>query len=130
MKQSGGELIERITQLEHQQGELRRANRRLRLMTAALMLFTGAVVLMGQTSTLPGRSVEAQQFVLRGSDGKVRGAMGIADDGTVGINLNDLKGQSRITVDLAADGSPGSTCMIRAARCARPSPWDQRELQD
>ena len=107
MERSTGELIERITRLEHQQHEFRRANRRLRLMTGALTLCTGALVLMGQVSPVPGRSVEAQQFVLRGSDGKVRGAMGIADDGTVGINLNDLKGQSRITVDLAADGSPG-----------------------
>jgi hypothetical protein len=107
MERSTGELVERITRLEHQQGELRRANRRLRLMTSTLMLFAGALVLMAQTSPVPSRSIEVQQFVLRGSDGKVRGAMGIADNGTVGINLTDLNGQSRITVDLAADGSPG-----------------------
>jgi hypothetical protein len=107
MEQSAGELIERITRLEHQQDDLRRANRRLRLVASALMLFTGAIVLMGQTAPVPSRSLEAEQFVLRSSDGKVRGAIGIGDDGAVGINLNDVKGQSRITLDLAADGSPG-----------------------
>jgi len=107
MEQPASHLIERITQLEQQQHELRRTNRRLRFVGGALMLFTGAIVIMGQAASPPSRSVEAEQFVLRGSDGKVRGAMGIGDDGAVGINLNDAKGQSRITVDLAADGSPG-----------------------
>jgi hypothetical protein len=107
MEQPAGELIERITWLEQQQNELRIANRRLRLMMGTLILLTGAIVVMGQTASVPSRSVEAEQFVLRDSDGKVRGAMGIGSDGAVGINLNDVKGQSRITVDLAADGTPG-----------------------
>jgi hypothetical protein len=107
MEQRTVELIERITRLERQQEELRSANRRLRLGTSALMLFAGALVLMGQTTPVSTRSVEAQQFVLRDSDGRVRGAMGIGDDGAVGINLSDTRGQSRVTMDLAADGSPG-----------------------
>lgn len=101
------ELLQRVTELENQQGELRRANRQWRLMTVALMLFTGAVLLMGQSANLPSRSVEAQQFLLRAADGTIRGVIGIAGDGSVGINLNDVKGQSRITLDLAANGSPG-----------------------
>jgi hypothetical protein len=107
MENPACELIERITRLEHQQDSLQRTNRRLRITTAALMLFIGAAFLMGQTSAVPGRSIEAQQFVLRGADGTIRAVMGIGDDGSVGMNLNDVKGQSRITLDLAADGSPG-----------------------
>ena len=106
MEQATGELIERITRLEHQQAELRSANRRLRLVTGALMLLAGAGFLMGQTST-HNQSVEAEHFVIRDSDGTVRGAMGISDRATAGINLNDAKGRTRITMDLAADGSPG-----------------------
>ncbi len=98
-------LIERITRLEHQQVELRRANRRLRMVTGALMLFACAAVLMAETA--PVQSLEAEQFVLRGSDGKVRGAMGVGDNGAVGINLNDDKGQTRIEVDIGPAGSPG-----------------------
>ena len=106
MKQS--ELIERITRLEQQQTELGNANRRLRLATGALLLYAAAGVLMAQ---MPGaahnRSLEAEQFVLRDSGGSVRGAMGIGENGTVGINLNDAKGAARISIDLSADGSPG-----------------------
>jgi hypothetical protein len=36
MEQPTGELIERMVRLEDQQAELRRANRRLRLVTGAL----------------------------------------------------------------------------------------------
>jgi hypothetical protein len=107
MENPADELIERVNRLEHQQYALKRSNRHFRLTTAALMLFIGAAFLMGQTSTVPGRSIEAQQFVLRSADGSIRGVMGIGDDGSVGINLNDVKGQSRVTLDLAANGSPG-----------------------
>jgi hypothetical protein len=106
MKQ--GELIERITRLEQQQAELRSANHRLRLAMGALLLFAGAGVLMAQ---MPGpaqsESYEAEQFVLRDRAGIVRGAMGIGENGTVGINLNDAKGATRISIDLSAGGAPG-----------------------
>jgi hypothetical protein len=107
MEQSSEELIERLKCLERRQAELQRTNRRLGSVTGAMLLMTGALVLMGQTGTRQPQSLEAEQFVLRGSDGKVRGTMGIAPDGAVGLNLNDVKGQTRITLDLAADGSPG-----------------------
>src|SRR5579885_3602345 len=98
-------LLERVVRLEHEQTELRRANRRLRLLTGALMLSMGALVVMGQA--VPERTVEAQQFVLRSRDGTVRGSIGITDNGAVGINLNDSKGQKRIDLDIASNGSPG-----------------------
>ncbi|MBV8136651.1 MAG: hypothetical protein JO121_13630 [Deltaproteobacteria bacterium] len=102
------ELIERITRLEQQQIELRSANRRLRKAMGALLLFAGAGVLMAQVPASPqNRSVEAEQFVLRDSHGSVRGAMGVGENGTVGINLNDAKGATRISIDLSPDGSPG-----------------------
>jgi hypothetical protein len=107
MEQSSGELIERLKYLERKQADLQRTNRRLGSAMGALLLLTGALVLMGQTGTTQPKTLEAEQFVLRGSDGKVRGAMGIAPDGAVGLNLVDVKGQTRMTLDVAADGSPG-----------------------
>jgi hypothetical protein len=107
MDQSSEEMIERLKCLERKQAELQRTNRRLGSVMGALLLMTGALILMGQAGTSQPQSLEAEQFILRGSDGKVRGAMGIAPDGAVGLNLNDIKGQTRITLDLAADGSPG-----------------------
>jgi hypothetical protein len=107
MEQRADELLDRLTRLEQQQAELKSANQRLRLAASALILLTGALFVMGQTVSGPSHSLEATQFVLRSTDGRIRGAMGIGDDGAVGINLNDVKGRSRITLDLAADGSPG-----------------------
>ena len=107
MEQSQAELTERLKCLERKQADLQRTNRRLGSITGALMLITGAMLLMGQTTSRQPQSVEAEQFVLLGSDGKVRGAMGITPEGSVGLNLNDVKGQTRITLDVAENGSPG-----------------------
>lgn len=99
------ELIDRIVQLERQQAEVRRANRRLELLAGALVLLIGSVLVMGQTNSV--HSIEARQFVLRDDAGVVRGAMGIGDNGAVGINLNDIKGRPRISLDIASNGTPG-----------------------
>jgi hypothetical protein len=105
MEHSTAELIERLKCLERKQAELQRTNRRLGSVTGVIVLITGAMALMG--AIRQPQSVDAEQFVLRSSDGKVRGAMGVMADGAVGMNLTDIKGQTRITVDVAADGSPG-----------------------
>src|SRR5260370_1754938 len=107
MEQSHAELTERLKCLERRQADRQRTNRRLGSITGALLLMTGAMLLMGQTTSRQPQGLEAEQFVLRGSDGKVRGAMGILPDGAVGLNLTDLKGQTRISLDLSTDGSPG-----------------------
>ena len=107
MEQSQAELTERLKCLERRQADLQRTNRRLGSITGALILMTGAMLLMGQTTSRQPQSVEAEQFVLLGSDGKVRGAMGILPDGAVGLNFTDGKGLTRITLDLANDGTPG-----------------------
>jgi hypothetical protein len=107
MEQSSGDLIERLKRLERKQAQLQRTNRRLGSAAGGLLLLTGALALMGQTATRQSRTLEAGQFILRDSDGTVRGAMGINPDGAVGLNLVDAKGHTRITLDISADGSPG-----------------------
>lgn len=107
MEQSQAELTERLKCLERKQADLQRTNRRLGSITGALILMTGAMLLMGQTTSRQPQSVEAEQFVLLGSDGKVRGAMGITPEGSVGLNFTDDKGRTRITLDIAENGSPG-----------------------
>jgi len=105
MEQSSAALLEHLKRLERRQAELQRTNRRLGSAIGAIILITGALVLMGQTAQ--PQSIEATEFVLRGSDGKVRGALGVLPDGAVGLNLTDVKGQTRITLDVEPDGSPG-----------------------
>lgn len=107
MEQSSAELIERLKFLERRQAELQRTNRKLGSLTGVLLLMSGALLVMAQTGTRQSRSLEAEQFVLRGSDGKVRGTMGTTPDGAVGFSLADVRGQTRITLDVEAHGSPG-----------------------
>jgi hypothetical protein len=107
MEQSTGELIKRLTRLESQQAKLQRSNKHLRMMTGAMMLLCGALITMGQTSSVVPDTVEAQQFLLRDSSGKLRGAMGVLSDGAVGLNFSDPSGRTRLTLDLAANGTPG-----------------------
>ena len=107
MDDSFAELIERLKSLACRKDELRRTNRRLGSAASAMLLMTGALLLMGETGTRPPQILEAEQFVLRSSDGKVRGAIGITPDGAVGLDLADVKGRTRITLDVSADGSPG-----------------------
>src|SRR5882757_7873632 len=107
MDESFTKLGERIECLESRQSELQSTNRKLRTLTGAMLFVGGALSLMGLTAVAQPQTLEAEQFVLRGNDGKVRGAMGITPDGSVGFNLTDVKGQTRVTLDLASDGSPG-----------------------
>ena len=106
MDQSTGELIERLSRLESQQAKLQRSNKHLRMMTGAMLLLCGALFTMAQTSTVTD-TVEAQQFLLRDSNGKLRGSMGVLSDGAVGLNLSDPNGRTRVTLDLASNGTPG-----------------------
>ncbi|HUN59214.1 MAG TPA: hypothetical protein VMU41_13960 [Candidatus Binataceae bacterium] len=107
MEEMTGELIERLTRLERRQAELQRSNRRLRIAIGAVMLTAGALLTMAQTSNPVGQSVDAQQFVLHDSTGKIRGGMGVMPDGSVGFDLEDPGGRARLTVDLTASGIPG-----------------------
>jgi len=107
MQQSTSELSARLERLEHQQAELQRSNQRLRMTTGALLLLCGALVIMGQTNPQIAESLDARQFVLHDSSGKVRGALGLTDDGAVGLNFVDAKDKTRITLDVPSNGTPG-----------------------
>src|SRR5258708_33544609 len=107
MDQSRGQMIERLSQLELQQAKLQRSNKHLRMMTGALMLLCGALFTMAETSSVVPDTLEAQQFLLRDSSGKLRGSMGVLSDGAVGFNLEDTSGRTRVAVDLPSNGTPG-----------------------
>lgn len=107
IEQPAGELSERLRRLEHQQAKLQRSNKYLRLMTGGLLLLCGALVTMAETSSAVPETLQAQQFLVRDSTGKLRGAIGVMPDGAVGLNFEDPAGRTRLTVDLASSGTPG-----------------------
>lgn len=107
MECSTDEFGGRLGRLELKLAGLQRSNRRMRLMIGALLLTGGALFTMAQSSSGVSESLEARQFVLRDSTGRVRAALGTSPDGAVGLNLDDANGHTAVTLDVEANGSPG-----------------------
>jgi hypothetical protein len=57
--------------------------------------------------------IEAEQFVLRGPDGKVRATLALRDESAMGLDLYDASGRARAGLDLASDGQ-GSVWLAAA----------------
>ena len=100
------QLVERVERAEH-------ANRRLLWFNRALA-GTVALALVGTGLALRRQGhfqeVTARQFVLRGSDGTVRGSWKVLDDGTTRLMLHDSSGVARLKLTvLSGSGAPGVT---------------------
>ena len=89
-------ILERIGKLEAQ-------NRRLRRAGVAILVLVSAVIFMGQAAPSP-RVVEAQKFVLKDSDGKVRGWMGTIGTGSE-LNLGNVNAQPMMRLIVSSDAS-------------------------
>ena len=85
-------------------------------MTAAAVILGGlaAMVWIGQGLTGEvGKSIEAEQFVLRDADGKMRGELSTRVDRSPKLWLYDQAGVRRIEVSLLSDGDPGLRLLDR-----------------
>jgi hypothetical protein len=101
-------LTRRMAVLERDHRRLTKAHRRMKLGGAVIIAGLAILGMMGQAVVPQTKIVEAQGFVVRDLSGVVRAAIGIADDGSVGLNLNDRQGTIRATMDIAAvNGTPG-----------------------
>ncbi len=91
------QLSSRIAQLEQ------------RLRSVALVLV--AVIVFAALSQLwqvfAHKSVEAESFSLRSSDGHIRALLSVSPDGTPGLGMLDAGGKLRAMLSLGADGAPG-----------------------
>src|SRR5215468_6730770 len=121
-KSESNPLLDRLVVVERQ-------NRRLRRLTVGLLLFTlialvvagGALVapynaqlgfwlgeLLGRPEVVEAKKtiLEAEQFVVRGRDGKVRATLAVRGDTAMGLDLYDEAGKARAGLDLGSDGQP------------------------
>lgn len=89
-------ILERIGKLEAQNRKLKRGG------VAILVLFS-AVILMGQAAP-PPRVVEAQRFILKDSNGKVRGWMGTIGNGSE-LSLGNVNAQPMMRLIVSTDAS-------------------------
>jgi hypothetical protein len=108
-QQTVDDLAQRLAVLEREHRNLTAVNRRMKKLGTAVIIAFTAVFAMGLK--LPGHKkhkvVEAENFIIRDASGNIRGALGIADDGSVGLNMNDSKGNTRISLDIATNDTPG-----------------------
>jgi hypothetical protein len=107
MESSAEKIVRRVCRLELKLAELQRSNRRLRQTIGAIVLCGGALIVMAQASSRISDSIEARQFVLRDSSGRVRAALGTSPEGAVGLNLDDASGRTLLNLDVDGNGSPG-----------------------
>src|SRR5690349_18914291 len=92
-------VLERLEAIE-------RANRRLRRLVSALAVLLGEVVGRPEIVETKKTIVEAEQFVLRAADGKVRATLALRDSNTAGLDLYDANGKGRAGLDLNGEGHP------------------------
>ena len=85
-------VVNRLEQLEKQ-------NRRFKQVGVLALILLGSVFLMGQAS--PPRSIEANEFVLKDANGRIRGKWSMNGDSAL-FTLLDSKGVIRVL--LAQDG--------------------------
>jgi hypothetical protein len=89
-------IVERLDKLEGQ-------NRRIKRGSVTVFVALSALVLMGQAAPSP-RVVEAQKFVLKDTDGNVRGWMGVIGKGSE-LTLGNVNRQPGMTLMVSLDAS-------------------------
>ena len=92
-------VMNRLERLEKQ-------NRRFRQIGAVALVLIGSVLLMGQAS--PKRTVEANEFLLKDSGGRVRAKL--STEGNLpgpSLVLIDAEGKERVRIGLTETGTKG-----------------------
>lgn len=103
-------LTQRIETVERENRRLRRLSTMVIVGVAILLGLTTAVMIVAARHGMPGmvpQVFEAKKFLLRDANGKVRGAWGTNEDGSVQMLLQDDLGRSRLRFSVLADGSSG-----------------------
>jgi hypothetical protein len=106
------ELLRRLEQLEKDNRKLRRQSYGTLVVTAILLGAAAALTYTAARHGMPGfvpDVVEAREFVLRDHQGRVRGAWGEDDQGSIRLVLQEAGSQASIKLNLLQDGSSGLT---------------------
>jgi hypothetical protein len=103
-------LSRRLESLERDNRRLRRQGLFMLVAVALLLGLAVSIVVVAARHGMPGfvpEITEAKKFLVRDSEGRVRGAWGTNEDGSVQLVLQDTEGRPRMRLSVLADGSPG-----------------------
>jgi hypothetical protein len=112
-------LSRRLEEVEREYRRLRRFNVILLAIVAIILGLGTALIAVSSRYGVPGTVadiVAARQFVLRASDGTVRGVWGTDKSGALRLVMQDAKGRARTKLNLLSDGSSGLTFSDSAGR--------------
>jgi hypothetical protein len=76
--------------IEQRLDKLERGNRRMKIVTTAMLLVVVGLVATGAAQTWSGQYVEATRYVLRDSHGRIRGQW-VAQEDSSGLSLYDVQ---------------------------------------
>ena len=99
-------MDERLCKIQSRLEKLERENRRVKRFGALAALIGGSLLLMGQAKT--SRTVEAESFVLRDPQGRLRATLDMWH-GSPMLRLYDKSSVARAWLWLAGNGEPGLT---------------------
>jgi hypothetical protein len=103
-------LVRRLESVERENARVRRISTMTMALLAITLGLAAAVIYMASRRGMPGLVadvLESRSFVVRDKSGAIRGAWGMADDGTLRLTLQGAADQRSITLNLLADGSAG-----------------------
>ena len=106
------EMRRRIDQLERDNRKLKRQTTGTLIVVALLLGLSAAIVVTAARRGLPGfvpDVVESREFILRDSDGRVRGAWGADREGAIRFVIQEPGTQTSVRLNLLSDGSAGLT---------------------
>ena len=100
-------FLARLEQLEQNVAELKRQNRRYRLVTSLVAVLAVTFMIMGQSSAnKPTKIIEAEKFILRDKNGVVRAVLQ-SEKGMAGFSLADETGKAVIELGAKDNGATG-----------------------
>ena len=105
-------MMQRLDTLEANNRKLKRQGTVMFVVTAVLLGLAVALVVTAARHGMPGfvpNVVEAREFLLRDSKGRVRGAWGTDEQGAIRLVLQDYRNKTSIKLNLLDDGSSGLT---------------------
>jgi len=97
-------MTEHISQIVDRLEQLEKQNRRLKLTGALLAIIVLSFLSMGLISQ-EGKLLEAENFLLRDKEGRVRAAFFLNEAGGVGITLLNSSSQERLTMGVEQNGN-------------------------
>lgn len=115
------DLRDRVLKLEKQ-------NRRFKQLGVAALIVAASFAVMGQTPSK--KTVEANEFVLRDSNGSIRAKLSVRDDvgGMPQMVLLDAKGYASLELDGALPGLTGGSAGVADEQGHRVGTFLAREL--